>query len=62
MGKYNYTEREKDLNKVLQMNQNESFSLDREYSSQIDEADCAINSSEELLISGNVAVTFTGSF
>ena len=51
MGKYNYTEREKDLNKVLQMNQNESFSLDREYSSQIDEADCAINSSEELLSS-----------
>ena len=49
MGKYNYTEREKDLNKVLKMNQNESFSLDREYSSQIDEADSAINSSEELL-------------
>ena len=31
------------------MNQNESFSLDREYSSQIDELDCAINSSEEVL-------------
>lgn len=49
MGKYNYTDREKDFNKVLKMNQNESFSLDREYSSQLDEADSAINSSEELL-------------
>ena len=27
MGKYNYTDREKDFNKVLKMNQNESFSL-----------------------------------
>ena len=49
MGKYNYTDSEKDFNKVLKMNQNESFSLDREYSSQIDKADSAINSSEELL-------------
>ena len=49
MGKYNYTDREKDFNKVLKMNQNESFSLDREYSSQLDEADSAISSSEELL-------------
>ena len=49
MGKYNYTEKEKKFNKVLKMNQNESFFLDREYSSQIDELDCAINSSEEVL-------------
>lgn len=49
MRKYNYTEKEKKFNKVLKMNQNESFSLDREYSSQIDELDCAINSSEEVL-------------
>lgn len=49
MGKYNYTDREKDFNKVLKMNQNESFSLDREYSSQLDETDSAISSSEELL-------------
>ncbi len=49
MGKYNYTDREKKINKVLKMNQDESFSLDREYSSQLAEADSAINSSEELL-------------
>ena len=29
MGKYTYTDEEKDFNKVLQMNQNESFSLEK---------------------------------
>lgn len=49
MGKYNYTDREKDFNKVLKMNQNESFSLEKQCSSQIDKLDESINSSEALL-------------
>lgn len=49
MGKYNYTDREKDFNKVLKMNQNESFSLGKKFSSQIDKLDESINSSEALL-------------
>ncbi len=49
MGKYNYTDREKDFNKVLKMNQNESFSLEKQCSSQIDKLDESINSSEVLL-------------
>jgi len=49
MGKYNYTDEEKDFNKVLKMNQNESFSLEKRYSSQIDRLDESINSSELLL-------------
>lgn len=49
MGKYTYTDEEKDFNKVLKMNQNESFSLEKRYSSQIDRLDESINSSEVLL-------------
>lgn len=49
MGKYNYTDREKDFNKVLKMNQNESFSLEKQCSSQIYKLDEHINSSEALL-------------
>lgn len=49
MSKYNYTDEEKDLNRVLKMNQDESFSLDKEYDSQITRLDDSINSSEELL-------------
>lgn len=49
MGKYNYTDREKDFNKVLKMNQNESFSLEKQCSSQIYKLDEHINSSESLL-------------
>lgn len=49
MGKYNYTDREKDFNKVLKMNQNESFSLKKQCSSQIYKLDEHINSSEALL-------------
>ena len=49
MGKYDYTKEEKDFNKVLKMNQNESFSLDKRSSSQISKLDESINSSEELL-------------
>ena len=49
MGKYNYTDKEKDFNKVLKRNQNESFSLNKEYDSQISKLDDSINSSEELL-------------
>lgn len=49
MGKYNYTDREKDFNKVLKMNQSESFSLEKQCSSQIYKLDEHINSSEALL-------------
>lgn len=49
MGKYTYTDEEKDFNKVLKMNQNESFSLEKRYSSQINRLDESINSSEVLL-------------
>ena len=49
MGRYKYTDKEKDFNKVLKMNQVESFSLDKKTSSQIDKLDSSINSSEELL-------------
>ena len=49
MGKYTYTDEEKDFNKVLQMNQNESFSLEKRCSSQINRLDESINSSEVLL-------------
>ena len=49
MGKYTYTDEEKDFNKVLKMNQNESFSLEKRCSSQINRLDEAINSSEVLL-------------
>lgn len=49
MGKYNYTDREKDFNKVLKINQNESFSLEKQCSSQIYKLDEHINSSEALL-------------
>ena len=49
MGKYTYTDEEKDFNKVLKMNQNESFSLDKRCSSQINRLDESINSSEVLL-------------
>ena len=49
MGKYNYTDREKDFNKVLKMNQNESFYLEKQCSSQIYKLDEHINSSEALL-------------
>lgn len=49
MGKYNYTDREKDFNKVLKMNQNEFFSLEKQCSSQIYKLDEHINSSEVLL-------------
>lgn len=49
MGKYNYTDREKDFNKVLKMNQNESFSLEKQCSSRIYKLDEHINSSEALL-------------
>ena len=49
MGKYTYTDEEKDFNKVLKMNQNESFSLEKRCSSQINRLDESINSSEVLL-------------
>ena len=49
MGKYTYTDEEKDFNKVLQMNQNESFSLEKRWYSQINRLDESINSSEVLL-------------
>lgn len=49
MRKYNYTDEEKDFNKVLKMNQNESFSLEKRCSSQINRLDESINSSEVLL-------------
>ena len=49
MGKYTYTDEEKDFNKVLKMNQNESFSLEKCCSSQINRLDESINSSEVLL-------------
>ena len=49
MGRYNYTDKEKDFNKVLMLNQNESFSLNKKCSSQIDKLDNSIKSSEELL-------------
>lgn len=49
MGRYNYTDKEKDFNKVLMLNQNESFSLDKKCSVQIDKLDNSIKSSEELL-------------
>lgn len=49
MGRYKYTDKEKDFNKVLMMNQNESFSLDKKCSTQIDKLDNSIKSSEELL-------------
>lgn len=49
MGKYNYTDEEKDFNKVLKMNQNESFSLEKRCSSQIDRLNDSITSSEGLL-------------
>ena len=49
MGKYTYTDEEKDFNKVLKMNQNESFSLEKRCSSQINRLDESINSSEALL-------------
>ena len=39
MGKYTYTDEEKDFNKVLKMNQNESFSLEKRCSSQINRLD-----------------------
>lgn len=49
MRKYNYTDEEKDFNKVLKMNQNESFSLEKRCSSQIDRLNDSITSSEDLL-------------
>ena len=49
MGRYSYTDKERDLNKVLKMNQNESLSLDKEYLSQIKKLDFSIESSEEFL-------------
>ena len=49
MGKYTYTDEEKDFNKVCKMNQNESFSLEKRCSSQINRLDESINSSEVLL-------------
>ena len=49
MGRYSYTDKERDLNKVLKMNQNESLSLDKEYLSQIEKLDFSIESSEEFL-------------
>lgn len=49
MGKYTYTDEEKDFNKVLKMSQNESFSLEKRCSSQINRLDESINSSEALL-------------
>lgn len=49
MGRYSYTDKERDLNKVLKMNQNESLSLDKEYLSQIEKLDSSIESSEILL-------------
>lgn len=49
MGKYNYSAAEKDFNKVLKMNQDESFSVNDKYSSQIEKLDESITSSEGLL-------------
>lgn len=49
MGKYNYTNEEKKFNKVLKMNQNESFSLEKQCTSQINRLNESINSSEDLL-------------
>ena len=49
MSIYSYTNKERDLNKVLKMNQNESLSLHKEYLSQIEKLDSSINSSEVLL-------------
>ena len=49
MSRYSYTDKERDLNKVLKMNQNESLSLDKEYLSQIEKLDASIESSEILL-------------
>ena len=49
MGKYNYTNKERDFNKVLKMNQNESLSLGKEYLSQDEKLDSPIDSSEVLL-------------
>lgn len=49
MGKYKYIQAEKDFNKVLKMNQDKSFSVDDEYSSQIAKLDSSISSSEDLL-------------
>ena len=49
MSRYSYTDKERDLNKVLKMNQNESLSLDKEYLSQIEKLDTSIESSEILL-------------
>lgn len=49
MGRYNYTDNEKDLLKVFKMNQDESFSLDKGFSNLLNKADSAISSSEELL-------------
>lgn len=49
MGKYTYTDEEKDLNKVLKINKNESFSLEKRCSYQINRVDESINSSEVLL-------------
>lgn len=49
MSRYSYTDKERDLNKVLKMNQNESLSLDKEYLFQIEKLDFSIESSEYLL-------------
>lgn len=49
MSKYKYTDKEKGLNKILKMNQDESYSLDKKYSSEIRKLDSIITSSEELL-------------
>lgn len=51
MGKYNYNKAEKDFNKVLKMNQNDSSLVDDEYSSQLEKLNSSISSSEELLVS-----------
>ena len=37
MSRYSYTDKERDLNKVLKMNQNESLSLDKECLFQIEQ-------------------------
>ena len=49
MSRYSYTDKERDLNKVLKMNQNESLSLDKEYLFQIEKLDFSIESNEYLL-------------
>lgn len=49
MGKYTYTDTEKDLNKVLKMNQDLSFSVDKKISQQNATLQESISSSEELL-------------